>query len=242
MLPLNASNSSGRRGLSAPLVASLALLLCPSSVRADEQDPPLVTTAGEQSPATAPNSPNLRGPTQVEHAPTAMDPQWMATAYGLPRARAVPAAAVPQGGARANTARPGAGCGLDTADRQTATVDSCSACHQSDGHPVGMHYASVAQEGNPAALRPLSQLVPQIVLDSEGRISCTTCHDGASTRPHKTALDSRKMLCLACHDFGSSEQDYAAFPPGEDPKAEVAAEVQTPLPSRTLLGQALTQR
>ena len=93
-------------------------------------------------------------------------------------------------------------CALLGADR--AAPPDCLSCHQLPwSHPLGQY----GGEG----LRPLDRLRPQIVL-SEGSVTCTTCHDGASTQKDKLAIYPVKNLCLACHDYGTSPADYAAFP------------------------------
>ncbi|MHB8876925.1 MAG: cytochrome c3 family protein [Myxococcaceae bacterium] len=103
-------------------------------------------------------------------------------------------------------------CGLSTADRTKASVESCTRCHDgsipgslagmASSHPVDLDYAA-AQAQRPGALMPASGLPPEVTL-VEGKLTCTTCHDGRSTlRYHLSAPVSPKpsRLCLSCHDF-----------------------------------------
>ena len=98
-------------------------------------------------------------------------------------------------------------CSLANAQRdQTASV-SCLSCH--DGsigsnigvghgyHPVGTDYAD-AMYRRPAAVLRISP-PPELVLVN-GKVECTTCHDGGSREPSFTALPmNRSALCFACH-------------------------------------------
>ncbi len=98
-------------------------------------------------------------------------------------------------------------CALAGAARERTASVSCLSCH--DGtvgasigvghgyHPVGTDYFR-ARYGRPAAvLRP--DLPPALVL-VDGKVECTTCHDGASRERSLTALPmSRSALCFGCH-------------------------------------------
>jgi predicted CXXCH cytochrome family protein len=62
-------------------------------------------------------------------------------------------------------------------------------------HPVTTDYAAVAQR-DPGHYAPAASLPPEVPL-VDGRIECTTCHDGRlSTR--KWVVDEAR-LCYACH-------------------------------------------
>jgi predicted CXXCH cytochrome family protein len=62
-------------------------------------------------------------------------------------------------------------------------------------HPVGIAYAAVAAQ-QPARYHPPASL-PRDVPLVDGRIECTTCHDGALTTPAQ--VKEQPQLCLACH-------------------------------------------
>lgn len=106
-------------------------------------------------------------------------------------------------------------CELRTADRARATTRSCLACHDgtvapatahdpagahrgSGLHPVEIDYDRAAMRAG-TSLLPRGALAPALVLPG-GKLTCTTCHDGASRLPARTALPmSGSRLCLACH-------------------------------------------
>jgi hypothetical protein len=117
--------------------------------------------------------------------------RWMALAAALG------AAAAARGG-------DGAPCELARADRARTSSASCLACHDGaagrelgPSHPVEVDYGS-------AAAREPDRYVPAALLRADvplvdGKVSCTSCHDGAS--PHaKRAVDPGR-LCLACHQM-----------------------------------------
>lgn len=107
---------------------------------------------------------------------------------------------------------PEAGCELFTAARARTTPDRCLACHDGSAgravmylgkatrdarldHPVDVPYGEASARAR--NLAPLAQLPSDVVL-VDGKISCTTCHDGASTRPGRVAADL-VTLCTSCH-------------------------------------------
>jgi predicted CXXCH cytochrome family protein len=99
-------------------------------------------------------------------------------------------------------------CGLRTVERGAATTQSCLTCH--DGtvagvhgtlgageHPIDVSY-DVAAAAN-LRLRSRFDLSRRLVLPA-GRLTCVTCHDGASSEPKHTALTmSQSALCTSCH-------------------------------------------
>jgi hypothetical protein len=109
-------------------------------------------------------------------------------------------------------ARPGGSvCELRGADRATTPSVRCMACHDggagqpiefpmggdqdSMSHPVDVDYAATAARhpdryASPAAL-------PREVPLVQGKVSCTSCHDGASPDPRHVAIPER--LCQSCH-------------------------------------------
>jgi len=97
----------------------------------------------------------------------------------------------------------GGSCLLGRVDREAATTSLCRSCHDGtlaahvDGHPVDIVY-EVAVARNPR-LRTRYELSRRLALP-EGKISCVTCHDGASREPMHTSLPmSRSALCFGCH-------------------------------------------
>ncbi len=102
-------------------------------------------------------------------------------------------------------------CELEGAERSTTSSMRCIACHDGtagpavafqmapDGrgmsHPVEVDYgAAVARQ--PDRYHPAATLPPEVPLVN-GRITCTTCHDGASPDPKHVAIPRR--LCESCH-------------------------------------------
>ncbi len=103
-------------------------------------------------------------------------------------------------------------CELRFADRARTPTRACVACHDGSvgseigfevrathqanaNHPVDVSYAEAAARD--PRLAPESALPPDVIL-VEGRVACTTCHDGASTdRGH--AVRGRPDLCTSCH-------------------------------------------
>ncbi len=91
-----------------------------------------------------------------------------------------------------------------------------------DDHPVSFSYAA-SKGGGGKGFRLPSMITPPVLLDPQGRVQCTSCHD-----PHKdmhgmflrtTRRDSR--LCLSCHDplgwVSSSHKDSTASWNGAGP-------------------------
>ncbi|NOG53754.1 MAG: hypothetical protein HND57_05415 [Planctomycetes bacterium] len=75
----------------------------------------------------------------------------------------------------------------------------------SDDHPISFRYdnALVSKDAN---LKPPSQLPPEIKLDGNQELQCTTCHD-----PHNNALGDflvfsmiDSQLCRSCHQIDST--------------------------------------
>jgi predicted CXXCH cytochrome family protein len=64
-----------------------------------------------------------------------------------------------------------------------------------NSHPVGIDYAAAASS-DPERFASISQLPPEVAL-VDGKVECTSCHDGASSRRFKLA--GGKELCLGCH-------------------------------------------
>jgi predicted CXXCH cytochrome family protein len=101
----------------------------------------------------------------------------------------------------------------------------------SDDHPVSFHYTS----GLAAADRQLKNpntVPPEVKLDAEGQLQCTTCHDahGSKYRMFLTWDDAFGALCETCHDMtgwrtGShktSGQDVSGITDTDWPYATVA--------------------
>jgi predicted CXXCH cytochrome family protein len=102
-------------------------------------------------------------------------------------------------------------CELSRLDRARTPSTACMQCHDGSAgpgvpfqmsrdrhgmsHAVGVDYAAAASEA-PERYHPASALPPDVPL-VDGRIECTTCHDGALTTPHQVV--DRRRLCLACH-------------------------------------------
>ncbi|MBI4815243.1 MAG: hypothetical protein HY791_03225 [Deltaproteobacteria bacterium] len=104
-------------------------------------------------------------------------------------------------------------CLLGWVDRGRTEARACLSCHDGsvstgrehevrgvglESHPVDVPYES-RQVGRTNSLRPTVQLEPAIVL-VDGRLVCTSCHDGSSSLPAKLAISMNGSgLCLACH-------------------------------------------
>ncbi len=95
-------------------------------------------------------------------------------------------------------------CTISRADRITTTSAECLSCHDGtvttsigESHPYDVDYDGArARSSN---LRPRGALPANLVLPG-GKVTCTTCHDGASTEPAKTSLPLvGSQLCFACH-------------------------------------------
>ena len=119
-------------------------------------------------------------------------------------------------------------CGLLCGERAAQTTDGCLACHaqsvderrqvsaippsHAGSHPVEVSYAAAAQGRNPTGLRAPESLRREIALDPAGNVTCTTCHDGRSVQKDHLAVANPKLLCLACHDYGTFPSDLATYP------------------------------
>lgn len=88
-------------------------------------------------------------------------------------------------------------------ERSTSTRASCLGCHDGSAaraippdasHPVDVSYAAAWLRGSPR----LHAIIPRELALSGGRVTCTTCHDGASRHRRHTAL-AEARLCTACH-------------------------------------------
>ncbi len=103
-------------------------------------------------------------------------------------------------------------CTLPRVDRATTTSHACVACHDGSvgpdigfqmragggggmSHPVTVEYG-VAAARSPAQYAPASALPREVPLVN-GRVECTSCHDGASAAPKHVVEVAQ--LCNACH-------------------------------------------
>jgi predicted CXXCH cytochrome family protein len=102
-------------------------------------------------------------------------------------------------------------CELSRVDRARTPSTACTGCHagavgpgrtfemaaggRGMSHPVGVSYAEATAPA-PERYAPSSELPGDVPL-VDGRIECTTCHDGALTT--KNQVVESKRLCLACH-------------------------------------------
>jgi predicted CXXCH cytochrome family protein len=99
-------------------------------------------------------------------------------------------------------------CTLRTVERSEATTQSCLSCHDgtvagghagfgSGEHPLDVSY-DVAASRN-LRFRARFEVSRRILLPG-GKITCISCHDGASDEPKHTAMTmSRGTLCTSCH-------------------------------------------
>jgi hypothetical protein len=129
-------------------------------------------------------------------------------------ARAAPlAAALLFGSARGQPEDRGEVCELARVDRARTSSLRCVACHDGSSgvpvtigpagaghgdHPVEVDYGWTASR-SPKRYVPLARLPAEIRL-VDGKVTCTTCHDGASPHRGRVALGGRG-LCQACHDL-----------------------------------------
>lgn len=66
-------------------------------------------------------------------------------------------------------------------------------------HPVDVSYREAASRNR--RLHSPFQVSQRLSLP-EGRVTCLSCHDGASGQPKHVALPmARSELCFACHDI-----------------------------------------
>ncbi len=93
-------------------------------------------------------------------------------------------------------------CTLGVADRAHTPSSRCLACHDGSAarslgasHPVEVSYLAAATSAGPTAMPPAPPAELPLV---EGRVACTTCHDGRAPLPARTAL-AGDALCYACH-------------------------------------------
>jgi predicted CXXCH cytochrome family protein len=108
-------------------------------------------------------------------------------------------------------------CGLRTRSRWVQTSESCVACHDGaigdvvhasfpalgagigESHPVEVAYDEVVVRA-PGRYRARAEL-PRALWLPGGRVTCTTCHDGASSEPARVAMPlAASRLCFGCHD------------------------------------------
>lgn len=105
-------------------------------------------------------------------------------------------------------------CALGRVGRLEATTRTCLSCHDGltasgveyatgrgghGSHPVDVDYGQAAMRPR-ARFRPQASLPASVVLPG-GRVTCTSCHDGASSEKSHTAMPmDRSRLCLSCHD------------------------------------------
>jgi len=106
-------------------------------------------------------------------------------------------------------------CGLRGADRATARSRWCLSCHdgslaphvgsrlgggmEAGTHPVDVSYREAASRNR--RLHAQFQVSQRLSLP-DGKVTCLSCHDGASGQPKHVALPmARSELCFACHDI-----------------------------------------
>lgn len=106
-------------------------------------------------------------------------------------------------------------CTLFRAPRSVTSSRACLTCHDGTlahaaqpgqrvggelaNHPVDVDYEQARTRDH--YLRPSAQLPREMPLVN-GKVECTTCHDGRSNEPMRTALPmARSRLCFACHDL-----------------------------------------
>ena len=100
-------------------------------------------------------------------------------------------------------------CQLSQIDRATTQSSTCMACHDGSAgptiafdmatggmsHPVAVDYASVVAKYPDTYVPPVA--LPAGVLLVNGRVECTSCHDGSlTTRNH---VVDEMQLCYGCH-------------------------------------------
>jgi predicted CXXCH cytochrome family protein len=118
-------------------------------------------------------------------------------------------------GSSALSLEPSGLCELPRVDRRHATSQACLACHDGTvagevhfstermsrgSHPVDVSYSRAGLE-HPDTFHPQGALPGSLVLN-DGRVTCATCHDGASREPHKVAVTmSASALCFSCHNL-----------------------------------------
>jgi hypothetical protein len=119
----------------------------------------------------------------------------------------------PPAGPRAAAGRIGGSgaCELLRADRARTPSHACMACHDGSAgtavpgagggprgemsHPVAVDYAAAAAR-RPDSYEPPGR-IPAAVPLVDGKVECTTCHDGRSPSAHRIVEHAR--LCTSCH-------------------------------------------
>lgn len=109
--------------------------------------------------------------------------------------------------------RGGGGCELPrVADRSRTPSQACLSCHDGSAgtragffgsgapgfganHPVEVDYRAAAARAADRYV-PAARLPPLVPLVN-GKVTCTTCHDGAS--PFAKHVIDPERLCFACH-------------------------------------------
>jgi predicted CXXCH cytochrome family protein len=103
-------------------------------------------------------------------------------------------------------------CGLAKADRARTPSTACLSCHDGTAtptlafanrhggpgggaHPVDTDYFA-ASMGNRRLAQPFD--LPRAVVLVDGRVACTSCHDGMSTNAARVAGEL-VSLCTSCH-------------------------------------------
>jgi predicted CXXCH cytochrome family protein len=105
-------------------------------------------------------------------------------------------------------------CELQQADRARAGARGCLACHDgsiasgqmaraheggSGAHPVDVDY-HLSHARRPDAFHAPAALPANLRL-VDGKVTCTTCHDGSSSERGKPAVTMRgSAMCFSCHD------------------------------------------
>ena len=101
-------------------------------------------------------------------------------------------------------------CELARVDRARTPARACLSCHDGSvaassipaptlgtSHPVGIDYAAARARAPDRYAAALPADLPLV----DGRIACTTCHDGAATDRYRLARPATGPLCLACHQL-----------------------------------------
>lgn len=132
---------------------------------------------------------------------------------GLWDPRGAPAPAGESGGLTAEGRASKPVCELERADRASTPSLRCMGCHDGSAgasiefhmapgangmsHPVEVDYAGVAAR-QPDRYHP-AQALPREIPLVNGKVACTSCHDGASPDPKRVVAVPR--LCESCHDL-----------------------------------------
>ena len=104
-------------------------------------------------------------------------------------------------------------CLLRWVARDKASSFRCMQCHDGtlaaavshkitvkaeSSHPIEVGYATALSR---QVVRPVGQLPKAIVL-VDGKVTCTSCHDGRSREPARVAMSMKRSgLCFACHPY-----------------------------------------